>query len=308
MRTTNCYMPGWRFEHEGADSPVKLLKHGSYCCWEAVVAHATEMKGNGMSHETWKRVIDYIDDLVGCPVLEAPHWSLLRWLNRWETENQIYNSANEFMDAIMYNERLPPVVAVVLNSAGETYEVHCNVDDIKGRFATKLQTPKIMQNAPEHTPQCFTTSRKKALKDRDLVVFYWPFKNGLPYNSSASEKLKMQIYGDVLFVQQSKEPCFLPRERFINFTCAHYTDHFNNKYKRKEHNPLTLSATDYELAKAQMTSELQSSEQLASANAVLPGEIAKASVLPPPTGKELALIAEGRAAARAAASADPPPP
>ena len=46
--------------------------------------------------------------------------------------------------------------------------------------------------------------RKKGSKDRDLTVFYWPFKNGLPFNQTASNMFKMQIYGDVLLVQQTR--------------------------------------------------------------------------------------------------------
>ena len=40
MRYTNCYMPSW-------NESGKLMKHGSYACWEAVVAHAEEIATPG---------------------------------------------------------------------------------------------------------------------------------------------------------------------------------------------------------------------------------------------------------------------
>ena len=293
MRTTNCYMPDW---HE---TTGKLLKHGSYCCWEAVVAHMIEQYKIGSSsatdHPKWKRIMDHITELVGTSVSTAPHWKRLRWMQYGKEsrdELSTIDSANEFLAEVQMG--MCPFAAVVVNSSGDASEVHCYGNDVAHRFGPKLQTPKQAQNMPEHEPQSFVTARKKLGKDRDLVAFYWPFKNGLPYNSTVSNLLKTQIYGDVIFVQQTREACFLPRERFINFTLTQYNEHFTNKTRRKDGASM-LSSAEWGAAKEQMQAELQQVEAAASSNAVLPGEIAKASVLPPPTGKELARIARARA-------------
>ena len=295
MRSTNCYIPDW-------NEAGKLLKHGSYCCWEAVVAHADELYEQS-DPEKFIRIREHIKDLVGCVVYDAPHWRRLRWLQPSTYVDpfglQPIESPEDFLkEVVLYAGHLT-FAAVVVDHTGDAYEVLCNQTDAETRFSNKLQHPKQMLGPDGHLPQSFVTARKKLHKDRDLVIFYWPFKNGLPYNTVASNLFKMQIYGDVLLVQQTREPCFLPRERFVNFTLPHYHEHFIHKAKRKDPTTCPLSNLEYDLAKAQMQSELQGVEAAASANAVLPGEIAKASVLPPPTGKELARIARARAEARA---------
>jgi hypothetical protein len=52
--------------------------------------------------------------------------------------------------------------------------------------------------------QSFSCTHKPRMpKDRDVCVFYYPYKNGLTLNTAASSLFKMQIYGDVLLVQQT---------------------------------------------------------------------------------------------------------
>lgn len=292
MRQTNCYMPDWTDTN-------KLLKHGSYACWEAVVAHAEEQlldmtkDGSDLPARAakLKRIQEHIDDLVGQSVKAAPHWSKFAWFAK--SEHDTIQSPKQFLDACCKQEA--PVVAVRLPADGSAHEVHCDAACVEARFAKHLTKPYNVSGPPPHEPQCFQTVRKKANKERDLTVFYWPFKNGLPFNQVASNAFKMHIYGDALLVQQTKEPCFLPRERYVNYYVNTFHEQFTNKQKRKEAND-TLSTEDYALAKAQMASELQSLEQVSSANASLPADLAKAAVLPPPSGSELAnlLRAQGQ--------------
>jgi len=279
MRNTNCYMPDW-------NEAGKLLKHGSYVCWEAVIAHALETN----SDEKLSKIREHVNDLVGCTVHPAPHWTRLMWFAREEKEDTL-ESPEAFLAACRHTEG--PVIAVRMLTDGTTHEVICSQDDIKTKFVEHLTRPFTLQG-PIHEPQSFQTVRKKGTKDRDLTVFYWPFKNGLPFNQTASNIFKMQIYGDALLVQQTKEPCALPRERYINYFNATFQEQFANKAKRKEGNP-TLTTDDYAIAKAQMASELQQVEALASSSASVPGELAKAAVLPPPSGKELAKLVRAQA-------------
>lgn len=290
MRQTNCYMPDW-------NENGKLLKHGSYCCWEAVLAHAAEFphltSGAILSEsvDKLKRIQEHINDLVGCTVLPAPHWSKLAWFARsTDEEFPSIRSPQEFFDIVTKVES--PIVAVRIPTDGIAHEVLCTATDVSDKFAAHLTKPF---NLTSLSPWTFNTVRKKANKDRDLTVFYWPGKNGLNFNQTASNAFKMQIYGDALVLQQTKEPCFLPRERYINYYQSNFHDQFSNKNKRKDPQ-VCFTSEEYSVAKAQMASELQSVEDAASALASLPGELAKAAVLPPPSGKELAalLVARGQ--------------
>tara|TARA_B100000212_G_scaffold313296_2_gene266111 strand:- start:54 stop:1082 length:1029 start_codon:yes stop_codon:yes gene_type:complete len=293
MRHRNCYMPDW-------NENGKFLKHGSYTCWEAVMAHAEEqllsMHSVGANlpaqSEKFKRIQEHINDLVGCNVVAAPHWSTLAWLKNTHpvdlNESGEIKSPKQFYDACC--KMAAPIVAVRIPAAGDPHEVLCNSEDVQGKFAQHISKPFI--SSGDH-PQSFQVVRKKANKDRDITVFYWPFKNGLQFNNTASNAFKMQIYGDALVVQQTKEPCFLPRERFVNYYVASFHEQFSHKTKRKDAQ-LTLSTDEYALAKAEMSSQLEYLESVASANASSPADLAKAAVLPPPSGKELSSLLRAR--------------
>jgi hypothetical protein len=267
----------------------KLLKHGSYVCWEAVIAHAQE----SCMPDKLAMIREHVNALVGCPVQPAPHWTHLVWFARGDDVNTI-DTPEAFLQECCKTEGA--VMAVRMLTDGTTHEVMCSQDDIRAKFVSHLSRPFNLQG-PVHEPQSFQTVRRKSSKDRDLTVFYWPFKNGLPFNQTASNIFKVEIYGDVLLVQQTKEPCFLPRERYINYFNATFQEQFANKTKRKDNAP-TLSIDDYGTAKAQMTSELQVVEALSSASASVPGELAMAAVLPPPSGKELAKLMQSKGHAR----------
>ena len=285
MRQTNCYMPSWN------EDGTKLVKHGSYTCWESVVAHAEELhKNSEITDWMLAKVHQHIDNAVGCAVKTAPHWSQLAWFQRDDTTHDVMiASPAEFLDACSVVAE--PVVAVCMAVDGSTREVLCTQDSVKEKFAEHL-TPPV--NCSQHTtPQCFQTVRKKGAKERDLTVFFWPLKNGLVLNQTASNIFKMQIYGDCVMVQQTKEPCFLPRDRYVNYTLASYNEQFSNTRKRKEPSS-SLTTTDYKAAKLQMASELQQVEAQASASASLPGEVAKASALERPSGKELASLLQAQ--------------
>ena len=280
MRQSNCYMPDW-------NPSGKLLKHGSYVCWEAVIAHAMELTKDNLT-----QIREHVNDLVGCVVQPAPHWNDLTWFAH--ERGDTIDSPEAFLKICCNNE--DTVTAVRMLSDGLTSQVVCTKEDFNSKFTSILTRPLNLLG-PVHEPQSFQTVRKKNKTNasHDLTVFYWPFKNGLPFNQTASNMFKMQIYGDVLLVQPSTESCFLPRERYINYPLETFQEQFANKNKRKEAPP-TLTTEDYAIAKAQMASELQLVEQLASSSASEPGVLAKAAVIPPPLGKELVdlLAAKGQ--------------
>ena len=184
-------------------------------------------------------------------------------------------------------------MAVRMLPDGSTHSVMCSQDDTETKFTAHLTRPFNLQG-PLHEPQSFQTVRKKVNKDRDLTVFYWPFKNGLPFNPTATHIFKMQIYGDVLLVQQSKEPCFLPRVRYLNYWEDDFREQYATASQKRKADSTNFSTEDYSVIKAQMASDLERVEAAASASALVPERVAMAAVLPPPSGKEIATLLEAR--------------
>jgi hypothetical protein len=277
MRQTNCYLPTW-------NEAGKLVKHGSYTCWEAVVAHARDMHGGSeITNFQLEKIEAYIEGVVGCLVLMSPHWKELAWF----TEGGAYTSPSAFMTECSSPPNPAPALKTVHIAAdGAINEVSCTIDEAGGKFWTRLMMPP---ENPDCSPQSFQTVRKKAVKDRELTVFYWPHKNGLAFNQTASNTFKMQIYGDVLLVQNAKEVCFMPRERLVDYSIESYNEQFStNKRRHKD------TAMDYPAAKELMEKELRQVEAQASAGASLPSDLAKAAVLEPPSGQELAKLMKAR--------------
>lgn len=277
MRATNCYMPTW-------NDAGKLVKQGSYCNWESVVAHALETQQGIVT-----KIREHIDDLVGVHVNPAPHYSCLAWFHRDEQRTEVYQTPLEFQQACV--QLSGPVVAIRIMSDGSAHEVVCTEQEVSDRFGAHLTRPYTI-HGPAHTPQTFKTMRRKAMKDRDLSVFYWPYRNGLPFNQTASNLFKMQIWGDAVVAQQTREPCCFNRERYVNYFFDNFVQQFTaaNQKKRKEMGSTGISTDAYESLKREMQEDLSQVEAAASASACPPSELAKASVLPPPSGKELARL------------------
>lgn len=283
MNQTNCYMPCW-------NDQGKLTKHGSYCCWEAVLAHAQDMIGSDADDSGFNEIKAYVDRIAGVQVAIAPHWKRLAWLHK---DGDI-TTVDGFIAACT-EESEQSVTAVCVSPDGTAHEINAAVTDLT-LLKMYLTEPKSVSSGDY--PQSFQTAKTKATKsEADITVVYWPNNNGLPLNQQATARFKMQIYGDVLLVKQTKELCITPRTRYISYTLADYNA--ADKGKRKRESTDTLSSTEYADAKRQMTSELQAVEQQASASALAPSDLAKAAVLPPPSGQELAALvrAKGRAPA-----------
>ena len=100
----------------------------------------------------------------------------------------------------------------------------------------------------------------------------------------------MQIYGDVLLVQQTKEAAFKPRERHINFTKQQFDEAFTKKRKRAQ-DTTGLTQAEFESMKKQMATSLDGLEASMSSSAVRPQDLAMAAVMPASTGSELKTVA-----------------
>ena len=289
MKSTNCFMPSWTPPSRVGDKIIgaKLIKHGSYSCWEAVVAHAALLHKE--APEKLQEIRGYINAIVGCTVEAAPDFTSLAWFSLVAPQ---FTTAELWMEKVTSDPSDIVAIRIPADGAVNYHEVECKSASIQEKFTDAFPMPV---RAPQIAPQRFQLARRKGAKDRDISVFYVPDNNGMPLNATASSLFKMQIYGDALVVQLSKEPCFMTRERYINFTAEEFQDHFYSSKKRKEA-PATLTPADYAAAKIEMETDLDAVEASVSAFASEPGDLAKAAVLPPACGKEISslLKAQGK--------------
>ena len=197
MKQAYCYWPSW-------SASGKLFKKGSYCTWEAVVAHAEELLAKGsIAKDEHEKVTEHVTNLTGTVVETAPHYLKLE-----HTKGTM--KALDFHKECARQKH--PITGVKISPDGDVFEVLLHPDP-EGAFCFGhfLHKP-FSYHGP---PSTFHSMRKKGGKntDRDLSVWYYPVKD-LPHNPHASNLFKMQLYGDVLLVQQSREQSFMPRERF----------------------------------------------------------------------------------------------
>lgn len=274
MRSSNCYMPTW--------TNGKFTKRGSYGNWESVVAHAHNLLTKGViTVDTYNDTLEHINQVVGVVIKAAPMWWELKWLSA----TGVIQDAQQFQDRC--ESDAAPVFAIRLMPDNSAHEVLCSAHDkLKESDFYRFLT-KPFYAAIDAKPTSFLAVRKKSFKDRELVVIYWPDKNGLPLNTAATTMFKMQIHGDVLLVQQTKENCFVPRTRFVNYYLSNYEEQYK---KKKVDAPAPISTGDYDAIKAELKGSLSVAEELVSSSAVLPGELAKAANILPPQGSELASL------------------
>ena len=147
----------------------------------------------------------------------------------------------------------------------------------------------------DEKPAKFQCYRKGKCKDKDLCVFYYPDRNGFELNKLASNLFKMQIYGEVLLLQSSKEMSFMPRCRYISYTTADFEDNFlSRKRKRPATEQMSMNQDQYKEIKAEMQASLADFEAQASASAQPPSADVKVAKMPPPDGRQLAKVARSQ--------------
>ena len=249
MQYSYCYMPTW-------DQNGKLVKKGSYCNWESVLAHAATDSAH------YDSIRAHVVGITGTDrICKAPAF----------TELQHFGGS---MTAQMYHERCTlteePVMGVKIDASGEIYDVMINPNAGKHNFEQYLHKPYSYHGPP----QMFHTMRKKVNGAKDLSVLYYPSRD-LPSNTVASNVFKMQIHGDVLMIQQSKEQSFMPRQRYVTYTRQEFVEQFMKKRKRGVSEAPAMSTEDYEAAKSNMQTKLQEFEAKVSKDAKTPGEFAR---------------------------------
>lgn len=150
MRNSNCYMPVWK---DG-----RLLKQGSYCCWEAVIAAI-----NPQDEEHATKVQAYVNEIVGCPVRKAPDRSELTWINK----TGCISNVDEFLARCEDTQK--PVNAVEITVDG------------------RLNKVVLARNAWTAFPHRFSTTRKKKkerVRLRCVLMHSNPFRTQLQRSTS----------------------------------------------------------------------------------------------------------------------------
>ena len=107
----------------------------------------------------------------------------------------------------------------------------------------------------------------------------------------ASNVFKMQLYGDVLMVQQSREHCWVPRERFVSYTRQEFCDQYLKKRKRGVGDVHHLTPNDYDKVKKEMQDVFNSYEARMAVGAVKPSEMSKVMKMPQKSGGDLGRVA-----------------
>jgi hypothetical protein len=272
MKTAFCYMPTWL-------PNGKLIKKGSYCNWESVVAHTAWMHEKGIiTTEERQKISEHIEFVTGVAVAPAPHYDELSHV-RGNMDLHTFHA--------VCSKQTGPINAVKIAPNGDVFEVLLYPNAL-GRYDFDSYV---------HKPYCtltglasFHSMRKKGASkgtDRDLTVWYYPTRD-LPHNPTASSLFKMLLYGDVLLVQQSREQCFLPRERYVGFNKAQFDEQFVKKRKRSNADPPSLSPEAYDKLKLQMQATLNQYEEKVAEGALAPKELSKVQTSAPMSGRRLA--------------------
>jgi hypothetical protein len=276
MKQPNCYLPTWNNE--------KLVRKGTYCNWESVLAHAKHLRhANEITDLEHAKVVEHIQHVSGITQLsdqklEKLHFSNLEHFGG--TDSKLL-SVDQYMSAC--SEYDNPVTVVVVTEEGQVMEQTVHPNDGKVDLAIVIDADELAN---------FTALKKlkNVPKDRQLVVHYSKTaeRDGCITNNTASQMFKMQLFGDVIIVAQQKFSCY-SSERYVDFTMNDYQDMFTKKRRRSHVEATALTTVEYEEVKQKMQSSLHGYEAQVSSLAEDPST--RGDAMPPPLGKELADVA-----------------
>lgn len=279
MKTANCFMPGWTLDD-------KLIKKGSYCNWESVIAHAQHIYHveKQLEDKDLERIWNYVKTQMGGIIhsTTAPHFTDLEHFKSEGTRNL---TASEYHTACCY--QTDEVSCVKITESGHAFELLLDPHEGKFDFSKYIKSSAKC----EQEPSKIHPYRRGKHKEMELCVFYYPDRrNGLELNTLASALFKMQVYGEILLVQCTKEASFMPRERYVNYTLQEFQDNFVRKRKRSTQDTASMNAEEYGVIKAEMQQSLCAFEQQVSSQAKPPPSLVKAAKLPPTNGRDLARL------------------
>lgn len=279
LKNSCCYMPTWPDSTNDAPTSGRLVKKGTYCNWESVAAHAQMQRSDDLiTHEQHLAVIDHIHSITGSSYLRvAPSFDRLSHFKG-------KMGMDEFHRECCAQDG--PINVVKITPEGEVLDILVQPNE-NGQFIFKDYMHKPYQALPDK-PMCFNTVRKsRPLRDKELSVWYWADR-GLPANSVASNTFKMQLHGDIILTQHSKEHCFLPRERYLSFTKGQFDDQYAKKRRRTMDIP-SISSVEYTKVKANMQASLDAYESARKVGAVPPAELSRVMAMPMPRRSKVSI-------------------
>ena len=300
MSSANCYMPSWVGK--------RLVKRGNYCNWESVVAHASHIYDveKKMDEKELTQIILHVQQQCGVvPDHFKYHFSFLAHfkddLSKLEEGEQPMSYDADDYHALCC-AATDEVTAVKIDSLGNP-PGELIMDPHHGKLTFEDYLTRPWDTFVKYETLTQLILRRTGIpKDRDLLVYYWPGKNGQPFNTLASKLFRVDIYGDALIVLQSKEACFRPRQRCLNFSVELFNELYLSKNKkstkkRKEIDatlmpPPSMTTAEYKEAKQSMQSSLNVAEAQMSEGAVEPSKIVRGAKMPRSTGAELSEVVQ----------------
>lgn len=296
MRQSNCYLPSW-----SADG--KMTKHGSYCNWEAVLAHAEhKFKTDGtLTLQEYEAVEAHIKDLTGyVPDCKAFHFSFLEHFKSSEAHWSAVSTVEQNWTIDEYYDKCSRpthrLIATIVSEEGNVYEVGLLPRDGKYDLENTIEAVNPRRSArgeagPDPPIGVFQSLRKCKSKEREISVYYRPDPT-LKYNTTASQIFKMQLFGAVLIVQKVKELSNKPRERYLDFQKSDFEAIFVTRKRKKSVEPVAISKEEYCKMADEMQTQASTFEAKMMADVETPSAVARAAVMPPSTGKELYVAVE----------------
>jgi hypothetical protein len=129
----------------------------------------------------------------------------------------------------------------------------------------------------------FTTMRKKGKEKAYEVCF-----NGVGApNTVATQYFKQELSGNVYVALKSKELAIKERSRYLPLDVESFKTMFASRKRKID----ALDKSDYESVKTEMKNELMRFEAQAAQGTQKPADLAKAALMPPASGAELAALA-----------------
>ena len=275
MQQLNCYMPTW-------NKDCKLVKQGSYCNWESVVAHARQKCINAeISEEELEKVTSVVKQEIGCVPTSLVHFTNLQHFGGEMTQEE-YNIRCSNGDS--------EITGILMDTDGKMTELRLASEN--GVF----DWSRFLGFEGDITWNHASLVKKHKKSERTVDLFYWPKGKYDKLNANCSV-LKMQIYGPVLLVVKKNENSFDgTRERYCDFVTEEFEEMFSRKRKKTDKNQAqAMTTAQYDTLKSEMQTALNDCEAKMSSSAQTPMEIAMAAKMPQSSGKELAAIARLKA-------------
>jgi len=254
MNASNCYMPSW-----SSSADKKLVKRGSYSNWESVLAHAQHRYDVDKQIETeeLERIRDHVAGVVGAVPERAPHYSEMDYMGG-------HLSKEEFHSKCCYETG--ELTCVCIRPDGLVEEQ--TIDSNDGNFDTLSLGEMI--------------SPVRKASQSTLAVFY---KGVGQRNEIASSIFKLKMDGEVTVLRVSKESCFMPRTRFVNYSLSEFNDEFG---KKKRAPSVGMTKEEYGEAKKGMQRDAARFEANVSSGTLPPVDMSRVKKSKYLTGKQLA--------------------